>query len=640
MTTENNTLISPQLVSELINFWWPNANFDTESAFDFWFDKTPDDYIKTKYQFLVDSDELAKLVKFDELTNKTKLALLLVGDQFTRNIYRDSLDNINYKKHDNWCLKLALAMIQSDEDLQLNLNMRYFILLPLRHQNKTYLLEIVRNRIHLYIKSYTDQEKSVPQSLIKFYAHTIKNYTYLLDTIKIVTPLSELSNELSNEQTDFDILDDNCSYWFDNGLNSSLLALSDDKHIIYKTLKDWLSLTGITSIGISLSGGVDSMVLLTCFAMIKQSNPTLLEKIVAIHIEHSNRLVVSVKERDFLSRYCTNLGVKFYYRTIDYMNRTTPYLDRDIYETESKKLRFNLYNHVCDIEDLYGICIGHHMGDITENVFTNIIKGRINEDLGQMKQSDNQFDCQIYRPFLNLIKDNIFDFAHKYHVPYFKNSTPVWSCRGVIRDKMIPILKAQFGDFEPNIINFMNTFKEMSELNNKFVIKPYIDSMIKLTYGYKIPFNKDMILDIVWDQILINITHSNGYHMVSTKSKMNLLNWLKGIIAHKMDSSSIFNDYKLSKQYIVYYEKTNDYLYFIDYVKLSESEIVKTYKNSLVKVIDGKKCGQNITLDQLLNNQLLGDGLLGNQTDANLSNIYVDKKKIKITQQIKKLLFE
>ena len=406
---ENNTSLTTQLVSELINFWWPNSDFDTESAFDFWFDKSPDNYIKTKYQYLVDLNELAESV---ELTNKTelfkmyddnhkittkntcltKLALLLIGDQFTRNIYRDSLDNINYKKHDNWCLKLALAMIQSDEDLQLNLNMRYFILLPLRHQNKTDLLEIVRNRIHLYIKSYTDQEKSVPQSLIKFYAHTIKNYTYLLDTIKIVTPLSELSNELSNEMsnepTDFDILDDNCSYWFDNS-SDSLLSVLDDKHIIYQTLKDWLNVTKITSIGISLSGGVDSMVLLSCFAIIKQFNPTLLEKIVAIHIEHSNRPIVSVKERNFLAKYCASLGVKFYYRTIDYMNRTTPYLDRDIYETESKKLRFNLYKHVCEIEDLYGICIGHHMGDITENVFTNIIKGRINEDLGQMKQSSN-----------------------------------------------------------------------------------------------------------------------------------------------------------------------------------------------------------------------------------------------------------
>lgn len=653
--------INFQLVTELINFWFDkksNDDFDNEASFDFWFDKTRDNHIKTKYQYLVDSDELINWYKIfeiyynnnNQLTEKSiclaKLALLLIGDQFTRNIYRDESNKINYKKHDHWCVKLAQSMIESGEDLLLNLNMRFFILLPLRHQNKTHLLNIVRQKVNQYIKSYTDIDKSVPQSLIKFYAHTIKNYTYLTDTIIVVKPSISQSTDCSTKQSiqsiqsDVDILDENCIYWFDqSNVDINKIDMKQfNTHIIYRTLVDWLVNNNINSIGISLSGGVDSMIILSCFSMIKQLHPTLLNNIFAIHIEHSNRLLTAKTEREFLSRYCLILGITFYYRTIDYMNRTTPFLDRNIYETESKKLRFNLYKYVCEKENLDGICIGHHMGDITENVFTNIIKGRINEDLGQMKQSDNQFECQIYRPLLNLIKDNIFDFAHKFHIPYFKNSTPAWSCRGVIRDKMIPILKAQFGDFEPNIINFMNIFKEMSELNNKFIIKPYINSLIKLKYGYKIPFIKDMILDIVWDQILIDVTHSNGYHMISTKSKNNLINWLRGIDHYKLTSLNINHNkqyiaYELNKQYIAYYEKTNNYIYFIDHIKLEESDIIQLYKNNLIKIINGKKHGLSITLDMLL------DGSIGSIDKDKDKDIFVDKKQIKLPQKIKQMLF-
>lgn len=128
---------------------------------------------------------------------------------------------------------------------------------------------------------------------------------------------------------------------------------------------------------------------------------------------------------------------------------------------------------------------------------------------------------------LDLIKDHIFTYAHKYSIPYFKNSTPIWSCRGVLRDQIMPILKHQFGDFEPNIIKMMNTCIEMSQLNTTYIIQPYLNSVIKFKHGIKIKYNPDLIIGIVWDKILLDLFHSNGYRMISTKSKIGFFNWLK-----------------------------------------------------------------------------------------------------------------
>jgi len=256
-------------IDEIINFWFPNADFDSESAFDFWFDKTPDTTIITKYKYLVDNINeynYKLIINYYQLNydlTKIKLVLLLIGDQFTRNIYRDKNDMINYKKNDNWCIKLAIEMLDSNEDLNLNLNMRYFILLVLRHQNKSELLNIVIKRLNKYILLYTEaytKAKTIlqlPKSLIKFYTYTIKNYTYLVDEIKTVkTKLIKTDTSICFyqmiQQTDSNILDE--MYW-EQYISTSqhILTLQHiPTHIIYQTLIDWLKTTKIKRIGISL----------------------------------------------------------------------------------------------------------------------------------------------------------------------------------------------------------------------------------------------------------------------------------------------------------------------------------------------------------------------------------------------------
>ena len=600
--------------TEIINFWLPNSNFDKISMFEFWFDTTPDDYIRTKYQYLVDylSQNKTNYLSISQTkTDLDKLVLLIIGDQFTRNVYRNDL--LQRTKNDFWTLDLALSMLDSDIDLRLNLNMRYFILLVLRHQKTTSFLTKVCDRIKLYISEYVESKTDIPSSLIKFYTHTIKSYTDLTDSICCTETTTELIDtatiteriyhiiHLSNyiEILDQDIYAHTKTDEQINFINESL-----PKDIIFKTLYEWVkNFKQLINIGISLSGGVDSMVLLSCLVQIKYYFPALIGQIIAIHIEHSNRSEAII-ERQFLIDFCKILGVQFYWRTIDYMCREMEYIDRSVFETESKKVRFNLYKFVCDKlasnkQDLVGICMGHHMGDITENVFTNIIKGRTISDLGVMKKTDNQLDVQIYRPLLDLIKDQIFSYANTNKIPYFKNSTPSWSCRGVIRDKMIPILKAQFGDFEPNIIKMMNTCTKMASLNHKYIIKPFIDSVIKLKHGIKVPYNFDMSDDIFWDPILIDLLHSNGYPMISTKSKNIFLSWLRGLNNFNHNKTNLCHD--LSSIFYAYYNSETNNVYIINnhsIKQIPKTDLVRYGKLSLDKILSESGISEEVNHDK------------------------------------------
>ena len=48
----------------------------------------------------------------------------------------------------------------------------------------------------------------------------------------------------------------------------------------------------------------------------------------------------------------------------------------------------------------------------------------------------------IWRPLLPFTKEQIYDFAHRYGVPYFKDTTPHWSTRGHLRNELVPLLSS------------------------------------------------------------------------------------------------------------------------------------------------------------------------------------------------------
>ena len=517
--------------NDIINYWFQNTQ---------WFDKSNDNYITEKYKDLVDSITTYNYKSYITDMN-SRIALLVIGDQFTRNIYRHDMKE-RYK-NDIWALELALSIINDNLDLTYPLNYRYFILLPLRHNKTSVLLDLVCSRINIYIDEFTP----IPQSLIQFYTNTIQNYTYLVDKINIGMniPYQPEFNE---------ILEQN---------------IPEEYHcpdIISHNMRK----PEYQSIGLSLSGGVDSMVLLNCLVLLSKTTNS---KVVAIHIEHCNRKE-AVKEREFLEYYCNMLNIKLYYRTIYYINRSNDFIDRNIIEEETKKARFNLYKYVIEKEGLSGIILGHHMGDIVENVFTNIIKGRNLENITVMEEENIIYDVKIFRPFLNITKNIIYEYAHYNKIPYFLNSTPVWSCRGVLRDQIIPLLKKQFGEFEHNIIKFTQNLSEMSSFYKKEMDR-YIITLDTNKYTSKIIFNSEYLLkEQVIDMLLLKIMHGYGYHMISKKSRKNLIRWLKGNKDTMID---------LDKNVFCYYNIKNNYLYFVNYTVIINENINKA---KLLEIFD------------------------------------------------------
>jgi tRNA(Ile)-lysidine synthetase-like protein len=217
---------------------------------------------------------------------------------------------------------------------------------------------------------------------------------------------------------DAELLDARCT----NGGTSS----NDSE--VHGVLKDFVKTHGRCAV--SLSGGVDSMVLLYVLSKLTQ--------VSALHINYGNRPEADA-EQLFLERWCASLHIPLkVLRMPAHLRRGVT--DREQYEKEARELRFAFYR-----EEGVPILLAHHRGDVMENCVSNSLKGAGPLRLSGMNARDRLYDVEIRRPLLTLDKAQILQVAFDHGVPFFRDSTPAWSTRGRLRNEVLPLLKDVYG---------------------------------------------------------------------------------------------------------------------------------------------------------------------------------------------------
>ena len=242
---------------------------------------------------------------------------------------------------------------------------------------------------------------------------------------------------------------------------------------------------------VSLSGGVDSMVIASVLSHLKKSCGYDNLNIFAVHIDYGNR-PESGAEADFVRRYCDQyLDIEFQCRRIDEVTRGIT--ARDDYERIAREIRYDSYRQavasaeqLLNVDDrpVIGVMLGHHRGDLRENVLSNAHKGCGPLDLSGMTSVSVNDGIVIYRPLLPLEKSFVLDYAHKFGIPYFKDTTPHWSTRGKLRNKLLPLLEEIYGDGSMNnLSNLAVESDECRSLLQKSMIGPFMDCIVRKPMG-------------------------------------------------------------------------------------------------------------------------------------------------------------
>ena len=147
---------------EILTYWFGRipdspSYFPQEKA-KLWFSKNQetDDYISKTFGDLIPLADSGQLSHWEN-SNKSRLALIVLLDQFTRNIYRGSKESFAY---DHIALRICLKAIEKGEDKDLLPLERTFFYLPLEHAEDLSLQ-------NLSVEKFQNLVEVAPESLKK-----------------------------------------------------------------------------------------------------------------------------------------------------------------------------------------------------------------------------------------------------------------------------------------------------------------------------------------------------------------------------------------------------------------------------------------------------------------------------------------
>jgi tRNA(Ile)-lysidine synthase TilS/MesJ len=127
---------------------------------------------------------------------------------------------------------------------------------------------------------------------------------------------------------------------------------------------------------------------------------------------------------------------------------------RTIYEDVTRRIRFSFYTWFqCPV------ILGHNQDDCYENAFRNLARQVHFENLFGMSAIGAEQGVTTLRPMLGVAKRDIRAFADATGIPHLVDSTPAWSQRGQMRDRLIPAI----ADFDPHILTGLSAFVERSQ---------------------------------------------------------------------------------------------------------------------------------------------------------------------------------
>ncbi len=520
---------------EIINFWFSNPQF--------WFDASHEDDIKIAeaYKplcdsiFAYDNDVSANILlptgaKNDNsfLTKEYKnnsLGLIILYDQIGRHICR--VHHLDHTPYFNRAYVIAKSIISNNELLETYTpEERVFILLVYRHTfDKTHIEEVIEivqkwrynNNLPIYRRFYQASLNSLAKINNKENLLYVNHSGYMNATINSV-----LDENLSPKIEE--VLSFNNIKLFKSIYDEEIYKIFEASMIEALRIKSNVSRT----IGISVSGGVDSMVctLLTySFSNKYGYNPVVFSVNYGNRIEQNIEIYMVNKYVELLNHIFDCYDNNHYMRLISEIKRTQD-CDRDLYEDFTRNIRFECYKNVsavtCNTNHLdLPFILGHNRDDSLENVISNIKKERSYQNLFGMNLVGNEKDVTLFRPLLTVWKRDIVTFAQKYKVPFVYDSTPAWSERGKMRDILFPFLNQFDSRILDGLFSLSTNFKE--------IYKVYENSLPEMEYNEKnvVIEDKQIYFEDYFKKILQKVCVHFHFKPIKNKAIAHLVNTLK-----------------------------------------------------------------------------------------------------------------
>ncbi len=234
-----------------------------------------------------------------------------------------------------------------------------------------------------------------------------------------------------------------------------------------------------STIGVAVSGGMDSMCLLHFLNKVKNEIGF---KIVVINIDHNIR-ESSKDDSQFVKTYCNNNNILCLCYKVEALKNAE---DKKIgIEESARELRYQVFKKLLQDGVVTKIALGHHKQDQVETVLLNLFRGTGLSGAAGMKIENNGF----IRPLLNTSKLEIQNYVKLNNISYVEDETNLNTdySRNYLRHEIIPNLKKYWNGLEDSIVGFAKICREdddfiLSQINFDNIVID--DTLFKIPLSY------------------------------------------------------------------------------------------------------------------------------------------------------------
>ena len=320
--------------------------------------------------------------------------------------------------------------------------------------------------------------------------------------------------------------------------------LEDESQNIEEILKQQIQAHSIKKICVSLSGGVDSIVLL--YALNQCLDKGCL--IRAIHINH-NLAKDSQVWADFCKRTCDRIQIQIDIHSIKVKNTEGFGI-----EAAARKARYQKLQR--SIQEGEWLMTAHHQEDQLETILLRMARGTGIEGLQGIQKQFNFGKGKILRPLLDVSKSEVLGYARKNNLDWVEDASnqETYFDRNFLRMNVIPKLKERWPAFSSSVSRLSNISNQTSTL---------LKELAQQDLGSNYPI-KNLDIDILKNKSngrVVNIIRFLILKNEMTVPSMKVLNSGVNILLNpkSVNPTMVWNNYCI-KRYV-------DKLYFL---KLSE----------------------------------------------------------------------
>lgn len=213
---------------------------------------------------------------------------------------------------------------------------------------------------------------------------------------------------------------------------------------------------------ITVSGGVDSMVLLHLFQKTKHH-------IAVAHCNFNLRGKESEDDYIFVKNYCLTQSIPFFEKKFD-VGKYQLENKKGIQES-ARELRYTWFNEIALSNNYEFIATAHHLSDIAETLLLNISRGTGITGLHGIKPINGK----IIRPLLFAKKEEIISYANQNNIHFRSDSSNDSNkySRNKIRNTVIPILKEINPKFEEHVLMLTKNIFSVEKIYKLYVTEKW-----------------------------------------------------------------------------------------------------------------------------------------------------------------------